>query len=171
MKIHRSLFTVGLIASMALTATPSAYAKEITDQDFVTRATIANKFEIESSQIALKKSETSAVRHFAQRVLDDHTKAGNKLEDIIISSGSQIQSEIEMDYKHKTLLEKLNNASDREFDAQYLAFQKAAHDESVTLFEDYSKSGENEGLKEFASDTLPILNKHLDDAEQLENNR
>lgn len=171
MKIHRSLFTVSLIASMTLTATPSAYAKEITDQDFVIKATIANQFEIESSQIALKKSETSAVRDYAQRVLEDHMKAGNRLEGIIISSGSQIQPYIELDYKHETLLDKLNIASDREFDEQYLAFQKAAHEESVTLFEDYSKSGENEGLKEFASDTLPILNKHLDNAEQLENNR
>jgi putative membrane protein len=171
MKIHRSLFTAGLVASMALMATSSAYANEITDQDFVTKAMIANQFEIESSEVALKKSETSAVRDFAQRVLDDHTKAGDKLEEVIASSGSQVQPASELDYKHQTLLDKLHTASDREFDEQYLASQKAAHEESVALFTDYAKSGENEGLKEFASDTLPVLNKHLDDAEQLENNR
>jgi len=41
----------------------------------------------------------------------------------------------------------------------------------VSLFERYSKSGENASLKDWAGKTLPALRHHLDIAQDLDKNR
>ena len=55
-------------------AAATAQASTISARDFVHKASIANQFEIESSQLALDKAQSSEVKSFAQRMVDDHTK-------------------------------------------------------------------------------------------------
>lgn len=45
--------------------------------------------------------------------------------------------------------------------------QTDAHKEAVSLFSDYSKNGTDPVLKQFATDTLPALQAHLDHVKQL----
>jgi putative membrane protein len=49
--------------------------------------------------------------------------------------------------------------------------QVSAHKDAVSLFERYSKSGDNAKLKDWAGKTLPALQHHLDMAQQLDKNR
>lgn len=50
----------------------------------------ANFFEIESSKIALEKSSSEDVKKFAQQMIDDHTKAGEKLASVLKSGGMEL---------------------------------------------------------------------------------
>jgi putative membrane protein len=66
------------------------------------------------------------------------------------------------------MLDKLQSASGPEFDRAFLDMQVKAHKEAVELFSDYAKAGKSSELKNFAQQTLPILEQHLKMARSLE---
>jgi len=72
-----------------------------------------------------------------------------------------------MDSAHQTKLDKLKGLKDAAFDREYDDMQRAAHKDAVSLFEQYSKSGDNVDLKAFAAKHLPHLREHLKMAEDL----
>jgi putative membrane protein len=49
--------------------------------------------------------------------------------------------------------------------------QVSAHKNAVSLFERYSKSGDNPKLKDWAGKTLPALQHHLDMAQAMNKSR
>mgnify|MGYP003393133716 CR=1 FL=1 len=164
--MNLSLFNTSLLGVIVVVS--PAYA--ISTQDFVQTASIANEFEIESSQLALEKSQNSDVKKFAQRMVDDHTKTGEKMKEVLSSSDMKVKPADKLDNKHQKMLEKLKSASNDNFDRQYVSIQNEAHREAVDLFDSYSKSGKDIKLKGFASETLPTLKEHLEHVEQLKTN-
>lgn len=166
MQIQKLIITAGLVCAISFGATP-ALARGSSAQDFVNKASIANEFEIESSKLALEKSQSNDVKKFAQTMIDQHTKTGQVLEKTLESSKSKAQATEELDDKHQKMLDKLQSASSKNFDSQYIAMQKDAHKDAVNLFSSYSKHGKDTALKNFAADTLPTLKEHLKHVETL----
>jgi len=144
--------TFSLLATAAFADMPAA--------DFVRQASIANQFEIESSELALDRTKDDKVKNLAHHIIDDHEKAGDRMEDALDKSDSNLKPEKDLDDKHEALLDKLKDASDEEFDAQYIAIQDQAHNEAITLFTGYAKSGGDANLQAFATETLPALKEH-----------
>jgi putative membrane protein len=72
-----------------------------------------------------------------------------------------------MDSVHKSKLEKLQGLNGADFDAQYDSDQLSAHKDAVSLFDRYSKGGDDANLKAFATKHLPTLQEHLKMAEDL----
>src|SRR3954452_3520773 len=89
LKIHRAacLIATALVAAPALAQTttapasnpPAATAMKVNATEFVNKAANSNMFEIQSSQLALTKTQDKRLRDFAQRMITDHTQAGDKL--------------------------------------------------------------------------------------------
>ena len=169
MRPRNIIIAAGLAGVLSFVAI-AANAKGILAQDFVSKASVANEFEIESSQLALNKSHNDELKSFAQKMVDDHTKTAEKLKSVLESSGSKLQAAESLDEKHQALLDRLDSASDSAFDQQYIAIQTDAHKEAVSLFSDYAKSGQDKALRSFASDTLPTLKKHLHHVQELKTN-
>jgi predicted outer membrane protein len=53
------------------------------DSLFLQAATAGNAFEIETSRLALQKSNNNAIKTFAQRMIDDHTKAQQSVNNLL----------------------------------------------------------------------------------------
>src|SRR5690606_24691060 len=70
-----------LATILALVLTIPAFAADVPEktQDFVSAATIGNRFEIDTSNLALKYAKGDDVKSFAQKMITDHTKAGEEL--------------------------------------------------------------------------------------------
>jgi putative membrane protein len=168
MHTRKIAIAAGILAMLAAT---NAYANTMSAQDFVTKASIANQFEIDSSKLALEKAQNSEVKSFAQRMVDDHTKTGDRMKEVLDSSDSNAKPADELDNKHQKLLDKLQDTSGNAFDRQYIAIQTDAHKEAVSLFADYSKNGKDKALKNFAGKTLPTLKDHLKHVQQLKANK
>src|SRR5438128_936434 len=64
-----------LIALLAFIST-AAFAADVpkATSDFVNKAAVANKYEIDTCQLALKYGKSADVKSFAQQMIDDHTK-------------------------------------------------------------------------------------------------
>ncbi len=128
--------------------------------DFVTKAAIANMFEIQTSEAAIKTSKNPAVLSFAKMMVKDHTAAGKAFETAVGPSGLTPPTMLDDDHQNK--LNDLTTKTGKDFDDQYISLQKDAHSDAVSLFDDYSKNGKDASLAKFATDTLPTLQKHKD---------
>ncbi len=162
MKKITTLVILGLFAS-----TP-AFA--VSAQNFIKNASVCNEFEIESSKLALQKSSSADIKRFAQIMVDDHSKAAVKLDALLKQSDSHVKPVGKLDSKHEKLMGKLESSNGNSFNKQYISIQTDAHKEAVNLFSDYSKNGDDAPLKEFATETLPTLQAHLDHVKQLSDN-
>lgn len=133
---------------------------------FIERARAGNAFEIESSKLALEKATQPALKNFARSMIDDHSKAEQRLTSVATDIGQRGDANVTMEPRQRRNIDALQAATGAEFDKLYAKQQLEAHQMSVQLYESYSESGTEERLRDFARETLPILQGHL---KQIEN--
>jgi putative membrane protein len=149
-------------AAMQAAGSPSSNATTapVTDpQGFASKAAVSNMFEIQASQLALTVSTTPAVKIFAQKMIDDHTKAGQQMQRAAQTENVSVPTAL--DGPTSQQLAQLKGLSGQQFDQAYIPIQLQAHKDAVALFQTYSTSGQTGALKDFAGETLPTLQMHL----------
>jgi len=143
----------------------NAFAAEgLSSVDFVEEASAKGIAEIETGKLALEKSSNNEVRKFAQKMIDDHTKANEELAKIAAEKNLEVADNAELLNRIKTTL--LKARSDVSFDVSYAQNQVTAHEQTIELFERAARISDPE-LKAFAQKTLPKLQDHLNDARKL----
>lgn len=135
--------------------------------DFVPAAASANTFEIETSRLALARSRDPEIRRFASRMIADHTAATRSLTVAARASGMPV-GRVSLDARQRDVLDDLEAVSPGEFDGAFIDTQVIAHQESVALFADFARRGDDPALMRFAADTLPTLQRHLDEVEGIQ---
>lgn len=135
------------------------------DAMFMRKAAAANMAEIQAGRIALDKSSNAQVKQLAQRIIDDHTKAGDQLTSI--AQRKQVSLPTEPMPMQKQEADHLKSLSGSAFDKAYAQAMVKDHRKAIKLFGMESASGSDPDLKQFASTTLPALKTHLQMAEQL----
>ena len=153
-------------APAAPQARPAAAA--LTDGEFVTRAAMGDMFEIETSKLALARTQDPDVKTFAQKMITDHQKASERLQGILGQAGGATRMPADLDAAHRQKLSRLEAAQGKAFDAAYRDVQKDAHAEAVELYTSYSRTGGNPALKAFATEVLPTIQNHHKQAAQLD---
>ncbi|WP_175975245.1 DUF4142 domain-containing protein [Burkholderia sp. BCC1047] len=139
-----------------------AKAPKGVDAEFVDKAAMAGKAEVQASELALKQAQSADVRAFAKRMVADHGKANAKLTRIASQKGLKPQVEQISDPD----VEALRGKRGRDFDTAYLvATGPDAHKKAIALFEDEARDGKDAQLRAFAKSTLPTLKHHLSMAE------
>jgi putative membrane protein len=132
---------------------------------FVDDASAKGLAEIQTSQLALDKSQSDDIHQFAQMMIDDHTAANQKL--AAIANGLQVKmaSETELMDRAKKMILQYRDGS---FDKAYVNNQVKAHEATIKLFQNEAKTSQTPELTAFVKDTLPKLQQHLDMAKQLQ---
>jgi putative membrane protein len=151
------IIALGLLAATAAMADDKV--PEVT-QTFIDKVAVANKFEIDTSDLALKYGKEADVKTFAQQMIDDHTKAGLEFKETLAKE--KIAEPKDSDLTHTAKYAKLRVfTTESGFDSSYTDTQLEAHKEAVALFKDYSTNGPAGPIKDFAQKTLPTLEHHL----------
>lgn len=157
-----------MAATLALFAAAALQADERNDpvsaQDFVEEASAKGIAEIEVGRLALEKSTSQEVKTFAQRMIDDHTKANEKLAALASEKKLEVSDDAELINQAKALVLKLRGEAS--FDKAYMNNQVAAHQQTIALFQRASRSDDAE-IAAFATETLPKLEHHLQQAQQV----
>lgn len=138
----------------------------LTEQEFVTRAAANNLFEIESSELALNNAETDTVISFANKMIADHTQASTELMAIADDKNLTVPTTLPQDKQQ--IINDLADQMGISFDKSYMDAQEAAHVEAVTLFELAAEDLEDQELRQFAEEMLPVLKMHLEMAEDID---
>ncbi len=103
------------------------------DRDFVTDQLVAGMAEIELGKMAAQKGASARVKQFGQMMVDDHTKAGNELKQVVATFG--ITEPTQLDDKHRDLQEKLSKLSGAEFDREYMDAMVDGHQDVIDQLE------------------------------------
>ncbi len=151
--------------AQATSAGATGAAMSLDKASFAEQAASANMFEIESSKLAKKHAKSKDVKHFAEMMIEDHTKAGKRFEEAAEKGG--LTPAKKLSAKHEAALQELEAANGADFDRAYITAQTQAHMEAVTLFKNYSENPDDKALGAFAKKTLPTLEKHLEHVQKL----
>jgi putative membrane protein len=157
----------GTEAAQRATTTPSG-AQML--NEYVDDASMADMFEIESSNLALKKSKNAQVQQFAKHMVEDHTKSSMMLKDILAKENITSKPAEKLDTEKTALLKKLQDANENEFSRVYLKMQVDAHQQALGIHQNYAAAGNNQALMAFAKDAVGVVRAHLDMVKNLEQN-
>ena len=136
------------------------------DQDFVTKAAQGNSAEVELGKIVAAKSKNPSVKQFAQMMVKDHTAALNELQELAQTKNLNFNDDLPDDAKE--LQTKLSSASGKQLDTDYMKNMVEDHQKDVQEFTDKSQNAKDPEVKQWASKTLPTLQKHLEKAQQID---
>lgn len=189
-------------ANQTVGTSGSANAPDVSrsDRNFVTDMLAGGNREIELSKVAERKAASPQVKRFAQMMVEQHTKAGDQLKQIAASYNIQPDTSKDED-KYKDDMDKLSKLQGSDFDREYMSMMIDDHKDAVDSLNDRTKENNNAtvgtsgtsaekntnvqpekannhvdaSLNQWAADTLPTVQHHLDDAkqidQQLNNNR
>ena len=149
--------------SLMLAGTP-AWA-DLSPQDFVDRASAAGMAEIEAARMALEDGTSSEVKHFAEKMIKDHTAANEDLKEIAADKKLEIAEAPDAMNKAKAMILEMRDGED--FDQAYARNQVNAHEQVIELFREAAQGVNDEALRAFAKEKLPTLEEHLEMARKL----
>jgi len=139
--------------------------RKVDDKKFAKDAALGGLTEVELGKLAAQKASNDAVKQFGQRMVDDHSKANEQLKQI--AGKSNIEVPAALDSKHQSRIDKLAKLSGPAFDKAYVKDQLKDHERDVDDFKSEAQNGSDPNVKQFAMQTLPTLEEHLNAAKDL----
>jgi putative membrane protein len=136
------------------------------DRLFVHAAALGGMAEVELGELAGQKGHGDAVKDFARRMVEDHTRANDRLTSL--AKQDDIAVPDELDQEHEAMRDRLETMSGAEFDRAYLQGQVVDHQKTVQLLEYEIGSGQDAEIKSFAAETLPMVLQHLQMARSIQ---
>ena len=148
---------------------------------------MTNMAEIELGKMAAEKASSADVKSFAQMMVTQHTQANKDL--MAVASGLSVEQPTTLDAKHQALSDRLSKLSGAEFDRQYMQAMVAGHREAIAKIKPKAgtagtattgtsgtggtgtgtTAGESvKTVPQYAAKTLPVVQKHLQEAERLQ---
>jgi putative membrane protein len=132
---------------------------------YVAMAASSDMYEIQSSQLAMSRSQNGSIRNFAQMMVQHHTQTSQQLMAAAQASGTPMPAG--MMPMHARMLQELQGANGMAFDRMYRTQQVMAHQQALALHSNYAARGDNATLRSVAATATPIVRGHLDQARQL----
>ncbi len=170
------------------------------DKNWVNDQLAGGMAEVELAKVAKAHAASPDVKQFAQMMIDDHTKAGEQLKQVA-ANYSISTNDAKIDDKHRSLMDKLSKLNGRDFDKEYMSAMVDDHESDVrelrsrvdenrsvsdrvtgknpenpaTVKPEKADNRADASLNEWAANTLPTVEHHLDRAKQIkdavDNNR
>lgn len=156
--------TVAQCIGMATAQSAKTSVSEM-DSKFVKEAAQGGAAEVELGHLAMQKAASDDVKQFGQRMVTDHSRAGEQLKAIAESKGIDIPTGLSA--KDQALATNLQKLSGSQFDDAYMSAMVKDHKKDVADFEKASKTAKDPQVKQFATETLPTLQEHLQQAEKI----
>ncbi|HLJ76798.1 MAG TPA: DUF4142 domain-containing protein [Acidobacteriaceae bacterium] len=161
-------WTAGILVAVLAGAVTTAVAQGPSDADkqFVRLAIESNNAEIAAAHLALGQASGSDVKHFAQTMIQDHTLLNNQMKplaqklDVVVAPG-------QVDPKDQALAAQLKDLRGMAFDLQYIAGMVQGHQAALQQVQAEATNGQDPAVKTAAQKAEPVIQKHLEMAQQL----
>ncbi len=140
----------------------------VSDTQFAKKAAQGGMAEVKLGQLAQEKGTSDSVKKFGQRMVEDHTKAGDELKRAAAHENITLPDDINA--KDKATYDSLSKLSGAAFDRAYARDMVRDHEEDIADFNREANGGKNAAIKDFATQTLPTLQDHLKEAKEMRQN-
>ena len=128
---------------------------------YIATAGSSDQFEIQSSQLALQASSNPALRNLANMLIADHTRSTQMVVAAAQSAGITPPPPALLP-QHQALLDQLRAAgTGPAFDVAFRDIQIQAHQQALTLHQNYAASGDVPALRTVAGQIVPVVQTHL----------
>jgi putative membrane protein len=138
------------------------------DQLFARQAFIGGQAEVDLGKLAGERAQSDAVKQFARRMVDDHSKANDRLAKLGKANRAALPKGPDADPDARAVRSQLEKLRGADFDAAYMAAQVGDHQKTAQLLEHEIGSGQDVKAKEFAKETLPTVMRHLEMARAIQ---
>jgi putative membrane protein len=137
------------------------------DHDFVVKAGESGKAEVMLGNLAEAKGASQAVKDFGAMMVMDHQKANDELITLAarkryMTVAKDLPADMQKDYNN------LNAKSGADFDKAFMVQMVKDHEKAIRLFRDEAANGKDPDLKNWAAQTLPALEQHLQHAKSVQ---
>jgi putative membrane protein len=136
------------------------------DREFLRLAYQGNNAEIQTSRLALERSQNDDIREYAQRMITEHTRANEQLTRYATQQNIQLPSE-RVDPLSQAIAARLGQLSGDAFDQAYIDAQANAHLRAIALYRTQISQGQTQGLRTYASQLLPSIEQHYEMASEM----
>ena len=130
------------------------------DTAFAMKAAQGGMAEVQMGKLAADKASNPDVKAYGQQMVDDHTKANDQLKAVAQQENMTLPSDLNP--KDQMMYDRLSKMSGSAFDKAYVKNMVRDHEMDVKDFQKESNTGKDDKIKGFASETLPVLQGHLD---------
>jgi putative membrane protein len=151
----------------------------------VLQALRSGESEVAMAKLAAEKATASELKQLAEMLVQDHSRVNEQLRLIAQKSGGPRSGTTPSSPGQRSEsgppagvapgagpaspeVEKLSKLSGPEFDQSFLAAIVAGHEKSVELYEKASTSLKDGAAKKLATNTLPKIKEHLQQAKSLQ---
>lgn len=169
--MNRCLVLAGLAlaapAVAQLQPPPAPPEAKVQAQPFLEAAGMSDVYEITSSQIALMKSRNPKVRSYATELIGHHTMTTNTALAAAKKGGVTPPPPV-LNAGMRAMISELNAAAPGEFDRLYVGQQIPAHQGALDVQSGYAQGGDNPALRAAAKAAVPIVRKHLAEAQAMQ---
>ena len=138
-------------------------AAQSADQPFVTKLAGVGMAEVELGTLAKDKASSREVKAFAQRMIDEHTKAGNELK--AIADRKHLAWPAALPADAVALKGKLSQLSGAAFDRAYIDAMVDGHRAALSDVRSEAQSGADPDVKAWASKASSTVQAHLTHAQ------
>jgi putative membrane protein len=169
-----SLFAQQALACLCLLIVPSLYAADTTenrgqltasDHKFVCDAARGGTMEVSLGKVAAEKSADPSIQQFGQRMVQDHGKAGDQLQQLVSQKGATLPSALTKSQQAE--VDKLTAQSGQDFDKAYIALMIKDHKATLKEFQHAADHADDADVKSFAASLIPTIQDHLKMAEDM----
>lgn len=166
-----SILLFGGMALAQMNAPASGNTKSTTsgmssaDKHFMDKAAQGGMAEVELGQLAEQNGNSQEVKDFGKRMVDDHSKANDQLKQLASQKGVGLPTDL--DAKDQTTKGRLSKLQGDAFDKAYMKDMVMDHKKDVAEFKHESMAAHDPDLKNWAGQTLPTLESHLQEAEKI----
>ena len=133
--------------------------------DFVQRAAMDSRAEVELGNVAQQNASSDAVKQFGQRMVQDHSKASKELERLVSKKGIALSKTV--DEEQRTDAVKFSKLSGPNFDRAYMREMVDDHKKTLEEFQGQADSAQDPDVRAFAMNSLPNLQDHLRQAQEV----
>jgi putative membrane protein len=157
------MFKYSTLAAAVMVLGSASVALAKTDSSFLIDAIQINLAEIAAGDLAQKNGGSDDVKAFGKMLVDDHTASNQKATSLAQANGVTPPNEPKP--ADKEAQQHLATLSGPEFDREFSKAMVKGHKEAIGKFEAASKGDDD--VAKFAQETLPTLQKHLEQAQSI----
>lgn len=160
MKWMCGVAAVCLLALPCALATVQAQGLSDADAGFLKAAAASGSFEVEAAKLAVQRADSSKVKDYASKMLEQHREIGAELK--TLAANKKVRLPDQLDQSDLRTLAQLQQREGPAFDLVYI--DKAAvegHIKINQLFEAAVYRATDPEVRDFAQRVLPIVTEHL----------
>lgn len=157
--------TSGTSGTTATTAVTSTAPLSGADADFAKKAAEGGMMEVDLGQLAAAKATSQDVKDFGNRMVTDHGKANDALKSLAAQKNFTLPTAAGAEEtKTSNDLSKKQGAA---FDKAYMSDMVKDHEKDLKEFQKASKDVKDPDLKNWATQTMTVVQDHLNMAKQI----